>query len=42
MSTPLKTASNSGTTASEEAAYKDLESAWFSWYQWWQANYPSP
>ncbi len=23
-----------------ETAYKTLESAWFSWFQWWQSNFP--
>lgn len=23
-----------------EAAYKQLESAWFTWSLWWQSNFP--
>ncbi|XGV95123.1 MAG: cyanoexosortase A system-associated protein [Leptolyngbya sp. BL-A-14] len=23
-----------------DAAYKTLEGAWFSWYRWWQPNFP--
>ncbi|ERT08164.1 cyanosortase-associated family protein [Lyngbya aestuarii BL J] len=26
---------------SPEAAYQVLEKAWFSWYTWWSANFPS-
>lgn len=38
LSTPVQP--NSTPEASEEAAYKTLETAWRSWHQWWQANYP--
>ena len=27
--------------SSPEAAYQVLEKAWFSWYTWWSANFPS-
>ncbi|MDX2239757.1 MAG: cyanoexosortase A system-associated protein [Leptolyngbyaceae cyanobacterium bins.302] len=40
MAVPLKNGSSSDSTASGEKAYKDLETAWFSWHQWWQANFP--
>jgi cyanosortase A-associated protein len=40
MSVPVKNDTNSGATLSEEKAYKNLETAWFSWHQWWQANFP--
>lgn len=40
MSTPLNQGSTSDSTASEAKAYKSLETAWFSWHQWWQANFP--
>jgi cyanosortase A-associated protein len=26
--------------SSPEEAYKTLEQAWFSWYQWWQPRFP--
>ncbi|PZV16632.1 MAG: cyanoexosortase A system-associated protein [Leptolyngbya sp.] len=38
LSTPVP--ANSTPEISEEAAYKTLETAWLSWHQWWQANYP--
>ncbi|MCY7393222.1 MAG: cyanoexosortase A system-associated protein [Leptolyngbyaceae cyanobacterium CAN_BIN12] len=38
LSTPVQ--ANSTPEASEAAAYKMLETAWLSWHQWWQANYP--
>lgn len=38
LSTPMQP--NITPEASEEAAYKTLETAWLSWHQWWQANYP--
>jgi cyanosortase A-associated protein len=28
--------------SSPENAYKVLEQAWFSWYQWWQPRFPKP
>ena len=28
--------------ATLDNAYKTLETAWFSWYRWWQPNFPSP
>jgi cyanosortase A-associated protein len=28
--------------ASSEAAYKDLEKIWFSWYNWWNPRFPKP
>ncbi len=28
--------------SSPETAYKILEKAWFSWYQWWQPRFPKP
>lgn len=40
MSVPLKNGSGSGSPISEEKAYQSLETAWFSWHQWWQANFP--
>lgn len=43
MSIPLKknnTTSPSERAISEESAYKELEAAWFSWHQWWQAHFP--
>lgn len=27
--------------SSPEAAYRTLEAAWFSWYQWWHTRFPS-
>ncbi len=33
LSIPLK-------NSSPEAAYQVLESAWFSWYKWWQPRFP--
>jgi cyanosortase A-associated protein len=42
MSLPVKDGSQSGTAISDEKAYQALESAWFSWHQWWQANFPPP
>ena len=42
MSVPLKNGANAGAVVSDKAAYKDLEAAWFSWHQWWQANFPPP
>ncbi|WP_017316079.1 cyanoexosortase A system-associated protein [Mastigocladopsis repens] len=33
LSIPLK-------SSSPEAAYQVLETAWFSWYQWWQPRFP--
>ena len=38
LSTPVPTSTTP--EASEAAAYKTLETAWLSWHQWWQANYP--
>jgi cyanosortase A-associated protein len=38
LSTPLPPSTTP--EASEAAAYKTLETAWLSWHQWWQANYP--
>ncbi len=40
MSISLKQGSKSGALVAEEKAYKNLEDAWFSWHQWWQANFP--
>lgn len=40
MSVPRKDGLQSGTVVSNEKAYQTLESAWFSWHQWWQANFP--
>lgn len=37
MSVPLTT--NAG-SAEVDTAYKTLEDAWFSWYRWWQPNFP--
>jgi cyanosortase A-associated protein len=34
LSVPLK-------NSSPEAAYQVLETAWFSWYQWWQPRFPN-
>ncbi|AFY50907.1 hypothetical protein Nos7524_5183 [Nostoc sp. PCC 7524] len=28
--------------SSPDNAYKVLEQAWFSWYQWWQPRFPKP
>ncbi|MGI0488322.1 cyanoexosortase A system-associated protein [Pantanalinema rosaneae CENA516] len=39
MSTPVQSATTSEAVDSQEA-YQELETAWASWYQWWQANYP--
>ena len=36
MSVPAATADS----ATLESAYKTLETAWFSWYRWWQPNFP--
>jgi cyanosortase A-associated protein len=33
LSVPLK-------NSSPEAAYQTLETAWFSWYQWWRSRFP--
>jgi cyanosortase A-associated protein len=38
MSVPVET--NASDKGPPEAAYKTLETAWFSWSEWWQANYP--
>ncbi len=38
LSTPVPASTTP--EASEAAAYKTLETAWLSWHQWWQANYP--
>jgi cyanosortase A-associated protein len=38
LSTPVPASSTPET--SEAAAYKTLETAWLSWHQWWQTNYP--
>lgn len=35
LSTPLK-------TSAPEDAYRVLETAWFSWYQWWHPRFPKP
>lgn len=35
LSVPLK-------TAKPEEAYPILESAWFSWYSWWEPRFPQP
>ncbi|EKQ71126.1 hypothetical protein OsccyDRAFT_1452 [Leptolyngbyaceae cyanobacterium JSC-12] len=40
MSISLKQGSKSDALVAEEKAYKNLEDAWFSWHQWWQANFP--
>lgn len=40
MSIPLKNGSKSDAIAAESGAYQRLEDAWFSWHQWWQANFP--
>jgi len=40
MSVPLKNGSNSDALVADEKAYKNLEDAWVSWHQWWQANFP--
>ena len=37
MSVPL--AANAA-SATLDTAYKTLETAWFSWYRWWQSNFP--
>jgi cyanosortase A-associated protein len=42
MSVPLKNGTDAGTTIPDETAYQSLETAWFSWHQWWQANFPPP
>lgn len=39
MSIPVKPDANSTSVDSQEA-YKKLEAAWASWYQWWRSNYP--
>ncbi len=38
LSTPVPASTTP--EVAEAAAYKTLETAWFSWHQWWQANYP--
>ena len=38
MSTPLPSGETSG--ADQVATLRMLESAWISWHQWWQANFP--
>lgn len=40
MSVPVKNSSASVPVVADEQAYKALETAWFSWHQWWQANFP--
>jgi cyanosortase A-associated protein len=35
LSMPLK-------NSSPEESYQVLEKAWFSWYQWWQPQFPKP
>jgi cyanosortase A-associated protein len=42
MSVPVQTDSKAApaTARSTEQAYKTLETAWVSWYQWWRENYP--
>ncbi|MDX2230851.1 MAG: cyanoexosortase A system-associated protein [Leptolyngbyaceae cyanobacterium bins.349] len=40
MSVPLKDNANPGVPLSDDKAYKNLEAAWVSWHQWWQANFP--
>jgi len=42
MSTPVETNSKAGSATATEAAYKALESTWFSWNKWWQSNFPPP
>lgn len=42
MSTPLETQSKAGNATATEAAYKTLETTWFSWNKWWQSNFPPP
>lgn len=37
MSVPLTAKAGS---AELDTAYKTLEDAWFSWYRWWQPNFP--
>jgi len=39
MSTPLDQADKKGAIAPENT-FKTLESVWFSWYEWWQPNFP--
>ncbi|HEY9617005.1 MAG TPA: cyanoexosortase A system-associated protein [Microcoleaceae cyanobacterium] len=39
MSLPVQPDAKSGSVDSQEA-YKELETAWASWYQWWRSNYP--
>lgn len=39
MSVPL-TSDAAGNPLATDKAYKKLETAWFSWHQWWQTNFP--
>lgn len=39
LTVPITSDSGSAILTSE-AAYKQLEVVWFSWHQWWQANFP--
>lgn len=38
--TLLSTPVTAGDSVALEAAYKTLENVWFSWYRWWQPNFP--
>ncbi len=38
MSMPLPMGAKSNSIASEKV-FKALETAWFSWYQWWQPKF---
>ncbi|NJP09052.1 MAG: cyanoexosortase A system-associated protein [Leptolyngbyaceae cyanobacterium RU_5_1] len=47
MSTPLelstpKTSPKSELVSLDKGVYNDLETAWFSWHQGWQSNFPNP
>jgi cyanosortase A-associated protein len=42
MSTPVEANSQAETATATEAAYKTLETTWFSWNKWWQSNFPPP
>lgn len=39
LTIPLKPDAGANSLTSE-AAYKNLELAWFPWHQWWQSNFP--
>ncbi len=42
MSVPLKSNATADSSLTADQAYKSLETAWGSWHQWWQTNFPTP